>query len=78
MVLKVKALGSSEMWVTIYQSTQCNVREDMKLQPLVILNFLLFLQYLQTKKVASVCLAEICMKINLQIFCYTYCTNPFA
>ena len=78
MVLKVKTLGSSEMWVTIYQSTQCNIRQDMNLQPSVILNFLLFLQYLQTRKVPSVCLTEICTKINLQIFCYTYCTNPFA
>jgi hypothetical protein len=50
MDLNVKALGSSEMWVKIYQSTQCNVREDMNLQPLVILIFLLFL-HLQTRKV---------------------------
>jgi len=26
--------------------------------------------------VVSVWLAEICMKINLKIFCYTYCPNP--
>jgi len=37
----------------------------MNLQPLVILNFFPFLQYLQTRKLPSVCLAEICMKINL-------------